>query len=185
MLTINEEIKCDLYRYTKKISFWSFIKCFFQNPSFRFLYFYRRTNSQKRKTLVWLYYSIILKILSYRYGFQIPSITQIGPGFYIGHFGTIVINEKSTIGRNCNIAHNVTIGQISIGNKLGCPKINDLVWIGTGAVIVGGITIEKNVLIAPNSFVNFNVPSNSIVIGNPGKIFYKNNPTEGYILNII
>jgi serine O-acetyltransferase len=38
---------------------------------------------------------------------------------------------------------------------MGCPTINDNVWIGTNSVIVGKITIGTDVLIAPNSFVNF------------------------------
>ena len=121
----------------------------------------------------------------FKYGFQIPASTQIGKGFYIGHFGTIVINEKTKIGDNCNIVHGVTIGQANRGKMRGCPMIGDKVWIGTGAVIVGRVSIGSNVLIAPNSFVNFNVPDNSVVLGNPGKIISKTNATEGYINSIL
>ena len=53
--------------------------------------------------------------------------------------------------------------------------------MGTNSVIVGRITIGNNVLIAPNTFVNFDVPNNSIVIGNPAKIISKEKATEGYI----
>ena len=63
--------------------------------------------------------------------------------------------------------------------------IGNKVWIGTNSVIVGKITIGDNVLIAPNSFVNFDVPSNSIVIGNPGKIIPSTNATDKYINNEI
>ncbi len=48
-------------------------------------------------------------------------------------------------------------------------------------MIVGKIKIGNNVLIAANSYVNFDVPDNSIVIGNPGKIIHRENATEGYI----
>ena len=54
-------------------------------------------------------------------------------------------------------------------------------WIGAGAVVVGKIMIGDDVLIAPNSFVNCDVPSHSIVLGNPCKIVYRENATEGYI----
>jgi serine O-acetyltransferase len=121
----------------------------------------------------------------FKYGFQIPISTSIGPGFYIGHFGIIVINENAKIGKNCNVAHGVTIGQANRGMMRGCPVIGDKVWIGTGAVIVGRVSIGSNVLIAPNSFVNFNVPDNSVVLGNPGKIISKTNATEGYINSIL
>lgn len=55
------------------------------------------------------------------------------------------------------------------------------VWIGVNSTIVGNIKIGDNVLIAPNSFVNCNVPSNSIVIGNPCFIKHNDKATEGYI----
>lgn len=67
------------------------------------------------------------------------------------------------------------------GVKIGVPTIGNDVWIDPNAVIVGGINIGDNVLIAANSFVNFDVPSNSIVIGNPGKIIPSVRATEGYI----
>lgn len=60
-------------------------------------------------------------------------------------------------------------------------KIGNRVWIGTNAVIVGKITVGSNVLIAPNSYVNFDVPDNPIVIGNPAKIIYRKDVIEGYI----
>lgn len=77
--------------------------------------------------------------------------------------------------------HCVTIGQANRGKLKGAPTIGDQVWIGTGAVVVGNITIGSNVLIAPNSFVNMDVPDYSLVIGNPAVIRPHQNPTEGYI----
>ena len=56
-------------------------------------------------------------------------------------------------------------------------------WIGTNAVIVGNVRIGSDVLIAPLSFVNFDVPDHSIVIGNPAKIISRENAVEGYIEN--
>jgi serine O-acetyltransferase len=52
---------------------------------------------------------------------------------------------------------------------------------GTNAVVVGGITIGNNVLIVPNSYVNFDVPPHSVVIGNPAKIIPTSNATKDYI----
>ena len=79
------------------------------------------------------------------------------------------------------MAPGVTIGQENRGKRKGCPVIGDNCWIGTNAVIVGKITIGNDVLIAPLSFVNFDVPSHSIVIGNPAKIIHKENATHEYI----
>ena len=50
---------------------------------------------------------------------------------------------------------------------------------------MGNIRIGNDVLIAANSFVNFDVPDHSIVIGNPGVVHHRNNATEGYISFIV
>lgn len=54
-------------------------------------------------------------------------------------------------------------------------------FLGINSTVVGNIHIGNDVLIAPNSFVNFDVPDHSIVIGNPGVIHHKENATGSYI----
>ena len=118
---------------------------------------------------------------------HIPWSCKIGPGFYIGHLGRVIINPAAVLGRNGNISTGVTIGMIPVGRRAGAPRIGDRVWIGTNAVIVGGIEIGDDVLIAPGAFVNVDVPSGATVIGNPGVVHpdhpcpseYIQNPWEG------
>ena len=62
--------------------------------------------------------------------------------------------------------------------------IADKVWIGINATVVGNITIGEDVLITPNAYVNCNVPSHSVVYGNPCIIKARCNATEGYINNV-
>lgn len=112
------------------------------------------------------------------------GILKWGGGLYIGHPFGITINPNVIIGSNCNIHKGVTIGQENRGLRKGCPRIENKVWIGINSTIVGNINIGEDVLIAPNSFVNFDVPPHSIVIGNPGKVIHKENATEGYINNL-
>ena len=178
---MKEVIKSDLYRYggLTKLSKGKRI------AGFRYMYYLRKASQHKKMSILGIYYRLIIRKLSFKFGFQIPVTTSIGEGFYIGHFGTIVINGKAKIGKNCNIAHSVTIGQANRGKLKGYPTIGDKVWIGTGSVIVGNIKIGNNVLIAPNSFVNIDIPDNSLVIGNPAKVINKENPTEGYINHIL
>lgn len=126
-----------------------------------------------------------LLAMSRKWHFQIPAETEIGPGLYLGHIGAIVINSGAKIGRNVNIAHGVTIGQANRGARKGNPTIGDCVWIGTGATIVGNISIGNDVLVAPNSYVNFDVPDHSVVMGNPGTITSRANATLGYINNTV
>ena len=84
---------------------------------------------------------MLLRHYKYKYGYEIHPSTDIAPGFYIGHFGGIVINQKATIGYNVNISQGVTIGSNNRGPKCGFPTIGNNVWIGPGAKIVGRITI--------------------------------------------
>ena len=184
-LLMNRIIKADLYRHNELMGLKGFLKGFWRIPGFRYMFLLRKVAESRRFTPKWIFYSLLKNRYSYKYGFQIPSTTEIGEGFYIGHCGTIVINGKAKIGKNCNITHNVTIGQANRGKLKGYPLIGDNVWIGTGSVIVGNINIGSNVLIAPNSFVNIDVPENSLVVGNPCKIVYKDNPCEGYINNVL
>lgn len=99
----------------------------------------------------------------------------------MGHAYNITINAAAKIGKNCNIHKGVVIDQTNRGKNKGVPTIGNEVWIGINAAIVGNVTIGDDVLIAPNSFVNVDVPSHSIVYGNPCVIKHRDNATEGYI----
>lgn len=77
------------------------------------------------------------------------------------------------------------IGQENRGKRKGTPIIGNEVWIGANAVIVGNVKIGNDVLIAPLSYVNFDVPDHSIVVGNLAKIISKEFATKDYINNKI
>lgn len=126
-------------------------------------------------------YRICYKISSLLYCNDISFNAQIEPGLYIGHPYGITINPNASIGKNCNIHKGVTIGQENRGKRKGAPTLGDCVWIGINSTIVGNITIGDDVLIAPNSYVNCDVPSHSVVLGNPCRIIPRENATEGYI----
>ena len=67
------------------------------------------------------------------------------------------------------------------GGRQGVPVIGNDVWIGINPIVVGKITIGDDVMIAPNSYVNCDVPSHSIVFGNPCIIKHRENAAEVYI----
>jgi serine O-acetyltransferase len=181
---MEENIKSDLYRYYPVHYNLKVLLKGFREPGFCYTFFLRKSNRHPKLSFKGIIYRLLLRRFSYKFGFQIPAITKIGGGFYIGHFGTVVISPQAIIGSNCNIAHGVTVGRIGLGSKKGAPVIGDFVWMGTNSIIVGGITIGSYVLIAPGAFVNFDVPDNSLVVGNPGKIIFKENPVKNYIRNI-
>lgn len=144
-----------------------------------------RTAQSSNNKIVKLICKVLLKHYRERYGLEILPKTQIGKGLYLGHAFNITINPNAVIGENCNIHKGVVIGQSNRGNKKGAPIIGNKVWIGINAAIVGKITIGDDVLIAPNSYVNVDVPSHSVVFGNPCVIKHRDNATEGYINNIV
>lgn len=181
-ILLNEANKSDLIRYTGRVSLYSFLSAL-KYPGFCYLFIFRKIQKCSKYSPLKIVYRFMLWHFSYRFGFQIPYVTSIGKGFHIGHFGSIIINSKTKIGDNCNIAPGVVIGQSNRGKSKGTPIIGNKVWIGSGSVIVGNITIGDNVLIAPCSFVNISIPDNSMVIGNPATIQTRLNATDSYIDN--
>ena len=151
-------------------------------PELKYLALFRKANGCKLKPLK-LYYTIKLKRMSHKTHIQIPARTQIDEGFYIGHSGRVIINPEAKIGKNVNVSTGVVIGYENRGKRKGAPTIEGNCWIGANSVIVGNVTIGEDVLIAPLTFVNFDVPPHSVVIGNPAKIISKENATEDYICN--
>lgn len=174
----NRKFEMDFYRMTYcRYSFKEFFKKFFKRHDIRFIYYYRNQNKN-------IIYKVLFKIMSNKYGLEIFS-EDIGEGLYIGHPYWITINPKVKIGKNCNIHKGVTIGQENRGKRKGVPIIGDRVWIGVNATIVGRVSIGNDVLVAPNTYINIDVPSHSIVIGNPCKIILKENATNEYINYIV
>ena len=119
-----------------------------------------------------------------RYGLEVLS-SNIGPGLYIGHGHNINVNPSAVIGKNCNLNKGCTVGAENRGIRKGAPVLGDMVWVGSNAVVVGKVNIGDDVLIAPNAYVNFDVPSHSIVIGNPARIIPCQYATRDYICNQI
>ena len=157
------------------------LKSIFFTPGRNYIFLFRHASNTKNK-LAKIFWSSLLHVTKVITGIQIPRGTRIGRGMRILHFGTIVVNPETLIGKNFNIAQGVLIGN-SEGKNAGTPKIGDNVYCGANSVILGGIHIGNDVLIAPGAFVNFDVPDNSVVIGNPGKIIPRDSsPTKKYIV---
>ena len=173
----------DLYRYYGEAGESLARRCM-RPPELSYIALMRKAQACRFAPLR-LWYTFLLKRRSYKTGIQIPARTQIGAGFYIGHTGRVIIHPDAKLGKNVNVGTGVTIGQENRGARKGVPTILDNCWIGTNAVVVGKITIGEDVLIAPLSFVNFDVPPHSIVLGNPAKILPKENATAGYLDNCV
>lgn len=182
---IREYIKSDYLRTKTDYKTLNVVKEFIKNKAFRYSVLMRICKAYKdeNKKIKVIFIKVIKKLLFLNTTIEIPLELEVGKGLYMGHFSGITINPKAILGNNINIHKGVTIGQENRGKRKGTPTIGNKVWIGINSTIVGNITIGDNVLISPNSFVNFDVPSNSIVIGN--KIKNCDNATEGYINNAV
>jgi serine O-acetyltransferase len=127
---------------------------------------------QKKNIVVRIMLEPIYMLLYHRirskWGIEIPRVTQIGAGFYIGHSGGIIISGLAKIGENVNISQQVTIGIAGKGEKRGVPTIGDNVYIAPGAKIFGKITIGNNVSIGANAVVYKDIPNDSVVVLDPG-----------------
>lgn len=99
----------------------------------------------------------------------IPPQVTIGKDFHIIHAeGSLSIHPDVVIGDRCGVMHNVTIGT-NMG--AGAPVIGDDVFIGVNATVLGKIRIGDRVRIGANTAVSTNVPSDSIAVGSPAKIY--------------
>lgn len=178
---MNSQFTKDLYRFYGEAGE-SFAKRLLRPVELKYLALFRKANACPFKPLR-LYYTVKLKRMSNKTYIQIPARTQIGEGFYIGHSGRVIIHPDARLGKNINVGTGVTIGYENRGPRKGAPTLEGDCWVGTNAVIVGNVHIGEDVMIAPLTFVNFDVPAHSLVIGNPAKIIHKENATQDYICN--
>ena len=130
-------------------------------------------NSKKYLLFHYLWYRFRLHKYSVKLGFSIP-INVFGPGLSIAHYGTIVVNSAAKVGKNCRIHEGVNIGATN-GSTL-APKIGDNVFIGTGAKIIGDISIASDVVIGANAVVVKSITESGVTYGGvPAKKISSNN----------
>ena len=148
-------------------------KIAFQISMRKISYYRYKLNKHIIYKIMYIYYWIKYRGLSYQLGFLIDPDT-FGPGLSIAHYGSIVVNPNVRVGKNCRMHSCVNIGE---GNRKN-PIIGDNVYIGPGAKIFGGIKIGNNVAIGANAVVNKDVPDNVTVGGIPAKIISYKDSSE-------
>jgi serine O-acetyltransferase len=108
-------------------------------------------------------------------GLEVHPGAKIGKGLFVDHGAGVVIGETAEIGANCVLFHNVTIGGTGKHHGKRHPTIGDNVFIGTGAILLGPITVGSNSKIGANSFVVMrDVPPDCTVAGTPARIIKRN-----------
>ncbi len=151
------------------------IETFFTSPGLHSIGFY------KISSFLWsIKLGFFARLASYLgrliTGVEIHPAAKIGKFLFIDHGMGIVIGETAEIGNNVTLYHGVTLGGVSPSensesqvNTKRHPTICDNVIIGSGAQILGPITIGENAKVGSNSVVTKNIDPNKSVVGNPAR----------------
>ncbi len=155
----------------------SILEVLFCYPGLHALLFYRVAHWFWTKKMYFLgrFMSHIGRFLT---GIEIHPGAKIGRRFFIDHGMGVVIGETAEVGDDVLLYHGVTLGGTSWKQVKRHPTIGNNVVVGTGAKILGPITIGNNTRIGSNSVVVNNIPPNSVVVGIPGKVVFRIEGTQ-------
>lgn len=113
-------------------------------------------------------------------GVEIHPAASIGSDFFIDHGSGVVIGETAEIGDRVTLYQGVTLGGTGFARGKRHPTVEDDVTIGSGAKLLGPVTIGSNAKVGANTVVIENVPPQTTVVGNPGHpVRVEGRPVEG------
>ena len=137
-------------------------------PGFHAILFHRIAHFLYSKKIFFLA-RLISQIARHITGIEIHPGAKIGKKLFIDHGMGVVIGETATIGDNCTIYHNSTLGGTGKDKNKRHPDLENNVIVGAGAKILGPIKIGNNVKVGANSVVLNDIPDNVTVVGVPRK----------------
>jgi len=167
--TLTRDIQAALDRDPAARSALEVLLCY---PGLHALYFHRVAHWlwNHRLNTLGRFVSHVSRFLT---GIEIHPGAVIGPGLFIDHGMGVVIGETTEIGENVTIYQGVTLGGTSLEKKKRHPTIGNNVVIGAGAKILGPFKVGDNSRIGSGSVVVKEVPPNSLVVGVPGQVTYR------------
>jgi serine O-acetyltransferase len=173
------QLKADTYRQYGQFSWAHLIKGLITRRTFRVIVTMRLCQAVANSSVPYRFLLPPLRLI-HRMTTNLAAIdlswrTKVGAGLDLVHGWGIVISPGTQIGNNVTIFHGATLGRrdriLPEGARLiGYPILEDEVWIGPHAIIVGGVTIGRGSRIAGGAFVTENIPPYSVVVGNPSTI---------------
>lgn len=167
--TVRRDIHAALERDPAARSRWEVLLCY---PGVHALWFHRLAHRVWRRG--WLVPARLVSHLGrFVTGIEIHPGARIGRGLFIDHGMGVVIGETSEIGDNVTLYQGVTLGGTSLRREKRHPTLGRNVVVGAGAAILGAITIGDGSRIGGGSVVVNDVPPNSVVVGIPGKVIYR------------
>ncbi len=101
-------------------------------------------------------------------GVEIHPAAKIGSDFFIDHGSGVVIGETAEIGERVTLYQGVTMGGTGFARGKRHPTLEDDVTVGSGAKLLGPVTVGRNAKVGANTVVIEDVPDHTTVVGNPG-----------------
>ena len=113
-------------------------------------------------------------------GVEIHPAARIGEDFFIDHGSGVVIGETAEIGDRVTLYQGVTLGGTGFARGKRHPTLDDDVTVGSGAKLLGPVTVGRNAKVGANTVVIEDVPPQTTVVGNPGHpVRVEGRPVEG------
>jgi serine O-acetyltransferase len=113
-------------------------------------------------------------------GVEIHPAARIGTDFFIDHGSGVVIGETAEIGDRVTLYQGVTLGGTGFARGKRHPTLDDDVTVGSGAKLLGPVTVGRNAKVGANTVVIEDVPAQTTVVGNPGHpVRVEGRPVEG------
>ena len=144
-------------------------------PGVKAIFFHRIANTLWNLKM-YLLARIVSQMSRFLTGIEIHPAASIGKNLFIDHGMSVVIGETSEIKNNVTLYHAVTLGGVSPSINSDSqrsikrhPTLEDDVVVGSGAQVLGPITIGKNAKIGANAVVTKDVPENAVMVGIPAK----------------
>jgi serine O-acetyltransferase len=141
-------------------------------PGVHALAFHRLAHGLWRRDW-WVLARFVSHVSRFLTGIEIHPGARIGSGVFIDHGMGLVIGETAEVGDDVTLYQGVTLGGTSLKREKRHPTLERDVVVGTGAAVIGAIRVGAGARIGAGSVVVTEVPPNSVVVGVPGKVIYR------------
>lgn len=141
-------------------------------PGVHALAFHRLAHGLWRREW-WVLARFLSHVSRFLTGIEIHPGARIGSGVFIDHGMGLVIGETAEVGDDVTLYQGVTLGGTSLKREKRHPTLERDVVVGTGAAVIGAIRVGEGARIGAGSVVVTEVPPNSVVVGVPGKVIYR------------
>ncbi|HLS04590.1 MAG TPA: serine O-acetyltransferase [Actinomycetales bacterium] len=147
-------------------------------PGLHALWLHRMAHRMWRKPVLRLAARVLSHINRALTGIEIHPAARLGNRVFIDHGMGVVIGETAEVGNDVLIYHGVTLGGRSMSRGKRHPTVGDGVVLGTGARVLGPVTVGENAQIGANAVVVKDVPAHAVVVGVPGRV--RERPADNY-----